>query len=62
MKEDPSIQNFAKQSIRRLLDSVEDGDVAKDESLSFDYDTNTGFGKFRFNVNRFVLNQKKKKN
>jgi murein DD-endopeptidase MepM/ murein hydrolase activator NlpD len=59
MKEEPSIQNLAKLSIRRLIDSIEDGDLAKDESLPLDYDTSTIFGKIRLKINTYITKYKR---
>lgn len=54
MSEEPSLQNIARKGIRRLLDSVEDGDVAKDESLNFDYANSTFFEKVGISISNYV--------
>ncbi|MCC7290416.1 M23 family metallopeptidase [bacterium] len=60
MKGEPSIQNIAKRSIKRLLDSVEDSDIAKDESLSFNYSDTSIFLRWRLKINQQVAYAKKK--
>lgn len=61
MKDNPSIQKLAKESVRRLIDSIEDGDMPKDESISFTYEKGDIFGKARYNINRFISSYKNKK-
>lgn len=60
MKEYPSIQNLARRSVSRLFDSIEDGDLAKDEPLPLLTDELGWLGRLRWKVNLFIARAKKK--